>query len=147
MNTSLVRAEDGTLLPVTAETRAAYETIRGMGKRAPFFLDDDYTRPLMEQRRERVEVPRRCAHVSRRRVRPRAPVRAARRLAGQADRAVHRRGHPLLVQRAEAMRGEVPGRIRAPREPARRLAFARTATCCSCRRRSRLVQLRLSRAA
>ena len=48
MNTSLVRAEDGTLLPVTEEMRAAYETIRGMGKRAPVYLDDDYTRPLME---------------------------------------------------------------------------------------------------
>jgi MoaA/NifB/PqqE/SkfB family radical SAM enzyme len=48
MNTSLVRAEDGTLLPVTPEMRAAYETIQTMGKRAPFFLDDDYTRPLME---------------------------------------------------------------------------------------------------
>jgi MoaA/NifB/PqqE/SkfB family radical SAM enzyme len=48
MNTSLVRAEDGTLLPVSTEMRAAYETVRGMGKRAPFFLDDDYTRPLME---------------------------------------------------------------------------------------------------
>jgi len=48
MNTSLVRAEDGTLLPVTDEMREAYETVRGMGKRAPIFLDDDYTRPLME---------------------------------------------------------------------------------------------------
>jgi MoaA/NifB/PqqE/SkfB family radical SAM enzyme len=48
MNTSLVRAEDGTLLPVTEEMRAAYEEIRSMGKRAPVFLDDDYTRPLME---------------------------------------------------------------------------------------------------
>jgi MoaA/NifB/PqqE/SkfB family radical SAM enzyme len=48
MNTSLVRAQDGTLLPVSTEMRAAYETVRGMGKRAPFFLDDDYTRPLME---------------------------------------------------------------------------------------------------
>ena len=48
MNTSLVRAEDGTLLPVSAEMRAAYEEIRGMGKRAPAFLDDDYTRPLMQ---------------------------------------------------------------------------------------------------
>jgi len=48
MNTSLVRAEDGTLLPVSEETRAAYETIRSLGKRAPFFLDDDYTKPLME---------------------------------------------------------------------------------------------------
>ena len=48
MNTSLVRDEDGTLLPVSEETRAAYETIRGMGKRAPFFLDDDYTKPLMD---------------------------------------------------------------------------------------------------
>lgn len=48
MNTSLVRAEDGTLLPVTPEMRAAYETIRGMGRRAPAYLDDDYTRPLME---------------------------------------------------------------------------------------------------
>jgi MoaA/NifB/PqqE/SkfB family radical SAM enzyme len=49
MNTSLVRDEDGTLLPVSAETRAAYEQIRGMGRRAPAFLDDDYTKPLMEQ--------------------------------------------------------------------------------------------------
>lgn len=49
MNTSLVRDEDGRLLPVSAETRAAYETIRTLGRRAPFFLDDDYTRPLMEQ--------------------------------------------------------------------------------------------------
>jgi MoaA/NifB/PqqE/SkfB family radical SAM enzyme len=48
MNTSLVRAEDGTLLPVTEEMRSAYEEIRSMGKRAPVFLDDDYTRPLME---------------------------------------------------------------------------------------------------
>jgi MoaA/NifB/PqqE/SkfB family radical SAM enzyme len=48
MNTSLVRAEDGTLLPVTDEMRAAYDEIRSMGKRAPIFLDDDYTRPLME---------------------------------------------------------------------------------------------------
>ncbi len=49
MNTSLVRAEDGTLLPVSDETRAAYETIRGMGRRAPAYLDDDYTRPLLEK--------------------------------------------------------------------------------------------------
>jgi MoaA/NifB/PqqE/SkfB family radical SAM enzyme len=49
MNTSLVRAEDGTLLPVSDETRRAYETIRALGRRAPFFLDDDYTKPLMEQ--------------------------------------------------------------------------------------------------
>lgn len=48
MNTSLVRDEDGTLLPVSPETREAYETIRTLGRRAPFFLDDDYTRPLME---------------------------------------------------------------------------------------------------
>jgi MoaA/NifB/PqqE/SkfB family radical SAM enzyme len=48
MNTSLVREEDGTLKPVTESMRSAYEMIRGMGKRAPFFLDDDYTRPLME---------------------------------------------------------------------------------------------------
>ncbi len=48
MNTSLVRDEDGILLPVTEAMRDAYEVIRGMGKRAPFFLDDDYTRPLME---------------------------------------------------------------------------------------------------
>jgi MoaA/NifB/PqqE/SkfB family radical SAM enzyme len=48
MNTSLVRAEDGTLLPVSPQMQLAYETIRAMGKRAPFFLDDDYTRPLIE---------------------------------------------------------------------------------------------------
>jgi MoaA/NifB/PqqE/SkfB family radical SAM enzyme len=49
MNTSLVRGEDGTLLPVSDETRRAYETIRSLGRRAPFFLDDEYTKPLMEQ--------------------------------------------------------------------------------------------------
>ena len=49
MNTSLVRDEDGTLLPVSPQTRLAYETIRTLGRRAPFFLDDDYTRPLMER--------------------------------------------------------------------------------------------------
>jgi MoaA/NifB/PqqE/SkfB family radical SAM enzyme len=49
MNTSLVRAEDGTLLPVSEEMRAAYETIRGLGRRAPVYLDDDYTRPLLER--------------------------------------------------------------------------------------------------
>ena len=48
MNTSLVRDSDGVLLPVSDETRAAYEMIRGMGKRAPAYLDDDYTRPLLE---------------------------------------------------------------------------------------------------
>jgi len=48
MNTSLVRDSDGKLLPVSEETRAAYETIRGLGRRAPAFLDDDYTRPLLE---------------------------------------------------------------------------------------------------
>ncbi len=49
MNTSLVRDEDGTLLPVSPQTQLAYETIRTLGRRAPFFLDDDYTRPLMDQ--------------------------------------------------------------------------------------------------
>lgn len=48
MNTSLVRADDGTLLPVSDEMKAAYEEIRGMGRRAPAYLDDDYTKPLMD---------------------------------------------------------------------------------------------------
>lgn len=56
MNTSLVRDSDGSLLPVSAETRAAYEMIRGMGKRAPAYLDDDYTRPLLENG----EAPWKC---------------------------------------------------------------------------------------
>jgi MoaA/NifB/PqqE/SkfB family radical SAM enzyme len=48
MNTSLLREEDGTLAPVTPEVSAAYETIRGLGRRAPIYLDDDYTRPLID---------------------------------------------------------------------------------------------------
>ena len=56
MNTSLVRDSDGSLLPVSAETRAAYETIRSLGKRAPAYLDDDYTRPLLENG----EAPWKC---------------------------------------------------------------------------------------
>jgi MoaA/NifB/PqqE/SkfB family radical SAM enzyme len=76
MNTSLVRDGDGKLLAaderseakgggdhagsaggaggnaprvLDERTRAAYETIRGLGKRAPAYLDDDFTRPLLEQ--------------------------------------------------------------------------------------------------
>ena len=48
ISTSLVRNGDGSLKPVNEVTRSAYETIRGLGRRAPSYLDDDFTRPLIE---------------------------------------------------------------------------------------------------
>src|SRR5262245_52009711 len=49
LSTSLLRDGTGAIEEVDAETRAAYETIRAMGRRAPAYLDDDFTRPLMDQ--------------------------------------------------------------------------------------------------
>jgi len=47
-NISLVRDEAGALITPDAPTRAAYEEIRGLGKRLPAFMDDNYTRKLLE---------------------------------------------------------------------------------------------------
>lgn len=48
-NCSLVRDERGALIPPDAATRAAYEEIRGLGSRLPAFMDDDYTRTLLDE--------------------------------------------------------------------------------------------------
>jgi MoaA/NifB/PqqE/SkfB family radical SAM enzyme len=48
-NCSLVRDETGALKPPDAATRVAYEEIRRLGSRLPAFLDDDYTRTLLDQ--------------------------------------------------------------------------------------------------
>ena len=47
-NCSLVRDDSGVLKPPDDETRAAYDEIRALGRRLPAFLDDDYTRQLLE---------------------------------------------------------------------------------------------------
>lgn len=47
-NCSLVRDETGALIPPDPATRAAYEEIRGLGRRLPSFLDDNYTRTLLD---------------------------------------------------------------------------------------------------
>ena len=47
-NCSLVRDETGALIKPDPKTRAAYEEIRGLGRRLPSFLDDDYTRKLLD---------------------------------------------------------------------------------------------------
>lgn len=48
-NCSLVRDETGALIAPDPATRAAYEQIRGLGRRLPSFMDDDYTRELLDQ--------------------------------------------------------------------------------------------------
>ena len=48
-NCSLVRDVSGSMKPADAETRAAYDEIRALGKRLPAFLDDDYTRKLLDR--------------------------------------------------------------------------------------------------
>jgi MoaA/NifB/PqqE/SkfB family radical SAM enzyme len=48
-NCSLVRDDSGALIAPDAETRAAYEEIRGLGNRLPRFLDDDYTETLLDR--------------------------------------------------------------------------------------------------
>lgn len=47
-NCSLVRDDTGALKPTDAATRAAYEEIRGLGRRLPAFVDDDFTRTLLD---------------------------------------------------------------------------------------------------
>jgi MoaA/NifB/PqqE/SkfB family radical SAM enzyme len=48
-NISLVREESGALAPPTAETRAAYDQVRAIGKsRLPSFMDDTYTQTLLD---------------------------------------------------------------------------------------------------
>jgi MoaA/NifB/PqqE/SkfB family radical SAM enzyme len=46
-NCSLVRDGAGAAKALDAGARRAYDQIRGMGKRAPWFLDDDFTIPLL----------------------------------------------------------------------------------------------------
>ena len=131
MNTSLVRDEDGTLLPVSDETRAAYETIRGMGRRAPAYLDDDYTRPLIENGESewKCRAGARTFHVDEN---------------GLVHLCAPRTGmpaKPIAAYTVEDIRyyfnapkpcaSTVPGRLRAPREPARRLARAAGSRCSS----------------
>lgn len=48
-NCSLVRDDRGALVTPDAATRAAYDQIRGLGRRLPAFLDDDYTRTLLDR--------------------------------------------------------------------------------------------------
>jgi len=48
-NCSLVRDESGALIDPDPETRAAYDEIRGLGKRLPTFLDDDFTKTLLDE--------------------------------------------------------------------------------------------------
>jgi MoaA/NifB/PqqE/SkfB family radical SAM enzyme len=47
-NCSLVRDASGALIKPDPETRAAYEAIRALGSRLPAFLDDDYTKQLLD---------------------------------------------------------------------------------------------------
>ncbi len=49
VSTSLLRAGDGSVMVQTDEARRAYDEIRALGKRAPSYLGDDFTRPLLEQ--------------------------------------------------------------------------------------------------
>ena len=48
-NCSLVREETGELKPTDAATRAAYDEIRNLGRRLPAFVDDDFTKTLLDQ--------------------------------------------------------------------------------------------------
>jgi MoaA/NifB/PqqE/SkfB family radical SAM enzyme len=47
-NCSLVRDASGAIIAPDAETRAAYDAIRGLGRRLPAFMDDDFTRELLD---------------------------------------------------------------------------------------------------
>lgn len=49
INCSLVRDASGALIDPDPETRAIYEEIRGLGKRLPAFMDDTYTRTLLDE--------------------------------------------------------------------------------------------------
>jgi MoaA/NifB/PqqE/SkfB family radical SAM enzyme len=48
VSTSLLRHGDGTAAPLDADTRAAYAEIRGLGRRAPRYMSDDFTRRMIE---------------------------------------------------------------------------------------------------
>jgi MoaA/NifB/PqqE/SkfB family radical SAM enzyme len=48
-NCSLVRDETGALIAPDPKTREAYDEIRRLGSRLPSFLDDDYTRELLDR--------------------------------------------------------------------------------------------------
>lgn len=47
-NCSLVRDDSGALKQPDPRTRAVYEEIRGLGRRLPAYLDDDFTRTLLD---------------------------------------------------------------------------------------------------
>jgi len=48
-NCSLVRDDTGALIKPDLATRAAYDEIRGLGRRLPAFMDDDYTKTLLDK--------------------------------------------------------------------------------------------------
>nr|HEX4312375.1 radical SAM protein [Kofleriaceae bacterium] len=48
ISTSLVRNGDGSLVGLESETRRAYEEIRGLGRRAPKYLQDDFQLALAD---------------------------------------------------------------------------------------------------
>jgi MoaA/NifB/PqqE/SkfB family radical SAM enzyme len=48
ISTSLLRNADGSTVAQTDAARAAYAEIRALGKRAPSYMGDDFTRPLLE---------------------------------------------------------------------------------------------------
>ena len=47
-NCSLVRDDSGAVIAPDARTRAVYEEIRGLGRRLPAYLDDDFTQTLLD---------------------------------------------------------------------------------------------------
>jgi MoaA/NifB/PqqE/SkfB family radical SAM enzyme len=49
VSTSLLRAGDGSVQIDSDDARRAYDEIRALGRRAPSYLGDDFTRPLLEQ--------------------------------------------------------------------------------------------------
>jgi MoaA/NifB/PqqE/SkfB family radical SAM enzyme len=49
VSTSLMRNADGSVLALDAAARRAYDTIRGLGRRAPSYLGDDFTRALIDR--------------------------------------------------------------------------------------------------
>ncbi|HET7501894.1 MAG TPA: radical SAM protein [Kofleriaceae bacterium] len=51
VSTSLLRHGDGSLVELSPELRAAYEEIRGLGRRAPAYLRDDFTQELVDHGR------------------------------------------------------------------------------------------------
>ncbi|HEY1554285.1 MAG TPA: radical SAM protein [Kofleriaceae bacterium] len=49
ISTSLLRNADGSIAAQDERARAAYAEIRALGRRAPSYLGDDFTRPLLER--------------------------------------------------------------------------------------------------